>query len=278
MRDIKLLTIQSIVGDAGYGGTCPIIVKANDKEYVLKTKEDGTNPKSLGIFNELLAYQLLEYLGTDIAPQEVVFLFINDDFIEMAEIACEVGGIKKESLDFIQDSLGVNIGIEYLHFAQDTRNLKIDNELFVKDIAHIDNYIMNCDRTEDNSNILQDTRNLKKYYAIDFGNALADAECYKKIQNGEANIFITGAYSHCNATQSGRYLLRNDTKRLVKRGRYIKDNMVTVRQILADIINTFPSEWEPVLHKDAIVDVISTRLKSRKIFEVTDISKCKCIY
>ena len=81
MRNIKLHHIQNIIGDAGFGGTCPIIVKANDKEYVLKTKEDGTNPKSLGVFNELLSYQLLEYLGTNIAPQEVVYLFIDDYFI-----------------------------------------------------------------------------------------------------------------------------------------------------------------------------------------------------
>lgn len=278
MRDIKLLPIQSIVGDAGFGGTCPIIVKANDKEYILKTKEDGTNPKSLGIFNELLAYQLLEYLGTNIAPQEVIFLFIDDDFVEMAEIACKAGNIKEESLEYIQDSLGVNIGIEYLHFAQDTRNSKINNDSFIKDIAHIDNYIMNCDRAENNSNILQDTRNLNKYYAIDFGNALADAECYKKIQNGEADIFVNGAYSHCNATLSGRYILKNDTQRLIKRGRNIKEDIVIIRQILADIIDSFPPDWEPVLHKNDIIDVIATRLKSRKIFEVTDTSKCNCLY
>lgn len=278
MREIKLLTIQSIVGDAGFGGTCPIIVRANDKEYVLKTKEDGTNPKSLGVFNELLAYQLLEYLGTNIAPQEVIFLFIDDDFIEMAELAYQADNIKEESLEYIKDSLGVNIGIEYLHFAQDTRNAKINNDSFIKDIAHIDNYIMNCDRAENNSNILQDTRNLKKYYAIDFGNALADAECYKKIQNNEDDIFVNGAYSHCNATLSGRYILKNDTQRLIKKGRKIKDNMVTIRQILADIIDSFPPDWEPVLHKNAIIDVIATRLKSRKIFEVNDTSKCKCIY
>lgn len=61
MLNIKLYPIQSIVKDAGFGGTKPIIVKANNKEYVLKTRDDGTDLKDLGIFNELLSYQLIEY-------------------------------------------------------------------------------------------------------------------------------------------------------------------------------------------------------------------------
>jgi len=278
MRDIKPYYIQSIVKDAGFGGTCPIIVKANDKEYVLKTREDGTNPKDLGVFNELLAYQLLEYLGTTIAPQEVVYLFIDDDFIEMAQIACQEGLIKEESFEYIQASLGFNIGIEYLHNAMEPLNEEITNDSFIKDVAHIDNYIMNCDRSQGNINILQDKLDQRKYYAIDFGNALADGVCYENIQNGNTDIFTTGAYSTCNATQSGRYILRNDTERLIKRGRNIKDNMVTIRQILADIIDGFPPDWEPLLHKNDIIDVISSRLKSRKIFEVSSTSKCNCLY
>lgn len=74
MLDVKPFRIQSIVKDAGFGGTCPIIVRANDKEYVLKTREDGTNPRSLGVFNELLSYQLIDHFKMNIAPQEIVYL------------------------------------------------------------------------------------------------------------------------------------------------------------------------------------------------------------
>lgn len=35
MLDYRLLSIQSIVKDAGFGGTCPIIVKADDKESII---------------------------------------------------------------------------------------------------------------------------------------------------------------------------------------------------------------------------------------------------
>ena len=278
MLDIIPYHIQNIVKDAGFGGTCPIIVKANDKEYVLKTREDGTNPKDLGVFNEALAYQLLNYLGINIAPQEIAYLYIDDDFINMAQIAYDEGIIQAESLDNIKDSQGFNLGVEYLHNVKEPLSGVINNDSFIKDIAHIDNYIMNCDRSEGNINILQDARNLKKYYAIDFGNALADGVCYEKIQNGEADIFVNGIYSHCNATLSGRYILKKDTRRLIKRGRNIKEKMVTIRKNLADIIDSFPPDWEPILYKDDIIDVIATRLKSRNIFEVTDTSKCDCLY
>lgn len=278
MLDVKPYHIQSIIKDAGFGGSCPIIVKANDKEYVLKTRDDGMNSLSLGVFNELLAYQLIEYLGINIAPQEIVYLYIDDAFINMAEIACNERIIKDESLEYIKESKGFNLGIEYLHYAMEALSEVINNDTFIKDIAHIDNYMMNCDRSKGNINILQDKLDQRKYYAIDFGNALADGMCFDMIQKGKANVFSIGAYSNCNTTLSGRYILKDDTKRLIKRGRKIKQDIVIIRQKLADIIDSFPPDWEPVLHKDAIIDIIATRLKSRKIFEVNDTSKCKCLY
>ncbi len=278
MLEIKPYHIQSIVKDAGFGGTCPIIVKANEKEYVLKTREDGTNPKDLGVFNEALSYQLLSYLGINIAPQEIAYLYIDDDFISMAQTANDEGIIKDESLEYLKSSKGFNLGVEYLHYAMELLSEVIKNDTFIKDIAHIDNYIMNCDRSKGNINILQDKIDQRKYYAIDFGNALADSVCYEKIQNGEVDIFVSGAYSHCNATLSRRYILKNDTQRLVKRGRKIKEEIVIIRQNLADIIDGFPPDWEPILYKADIVDVIATRLKSKKIFDVSDSSMCTCLY
>jgi len=119
MLDIKPYHIQSIVKDAGFGGTCPIIVRANDKEYVLKTREDGINPKDLGVFNEALAYQILNYLKINIAPQEIAYLYIDDDFIDMAKIAYNENIIQADSLEYIKGSKGFNLGIEYLHYAME---------------------------------------------------------------------------------------------------------------------------------------------------------------
>jgi len=278
MFDMKLFSIQKIVKDAGFGASVPIIIQADNKEYLLKTKEDGMQPYSLGIFNELLAYQLIDYLDYNIAPQEVVFLYIDDNFVEMAEVAYKEGIIKKESYENIADSLGVNIGIEYLHTAMEPLDGKIDNKKFIEEIVHIDNYIMNCDRTVKNINILQDKNDLRRYYAIDFGNALSDGILYEKILEHSMDIFSIGIFSECNVTLSNRYALKEETKKLVKKGRINKDDISTIRQVLSDIIDMFPSEWEPIEHKNDIIDVLSTRLKSRKIFNTDASAKCECLY
>lgn len=280
LRETQIYRIDKIVKDAGFGGTCPIIVQANGTEYVLKTKEDGTNTtKSLGILNEMLAYQLLSVLGYKIAPQEVVYLWIDDNFIEAAEIACREGVIKAESLEFIRESEGVNIGVEYLHYAMDPLNT-IDNQKFIKDVLHIDNYILNCDRTTDNPNILQDRRHKRKFYAIDFGNALADGVAYSKIINGELEDTLQlGKVINCNATLSGRYLFRNVENPLVKKGRRIKGDIVKIRQIIETVFDTFPpeSEWEPMRHRSQIADIVVHRLKNKNIFHTGRSSKCECI-
>lgn len=279
MRDLNIHYIDKIIRDAGFGGSAPTIISANDKEYVLKTQEDSMQPKSLGIFNELLAYQLLSVLEYKIAPQEVVFLIIDDDFIEMAKIAYDERIIKKESYDNILESKGINIGIEYLHNTMEPLDGKITNKSFIKDIAHIDNYIMNCDRQKDNINILQDKNDLRKYYAIDFGNALADGitgELYEKIENEDTDIFSDGKFSRCNATLSKRYILKDDVQTLIKKGRIVKDDFSTIRNTLDTIINEFPSQWEPTKYKDVIIEIIARRIKSRKIFNL--IEDCSCAY
>lgn len=280
IRDVKLFRIEKIVKDAGYGGSCPIIVQAEGIEYILKTKVDGMQAKSLGIMNELLAYQLLSILGYQIAPQKIVYLWIDDDFVEAAEIASIEGIIQAESFDYIRNSKGVNIGIEYLHNAMDPLN-RIDNQKFKRDLIHIDNYIMNCDRTIGNPNILQDKRDKRKFYAIDFGNALADGMVYNKIIDGELEDALKlGKVVNCNATLSGRYLFRNPVKSIVKIGRNIKGDSVKIRQIIDMIFDTFPpeTEWEPMQYRDQIADIVAQRLKNRTIFETDTHAKCDCLY
>ncbi len=279
LRDVKFHRIEKIVKDAGYGGSCPIIVQANGVEYVLKTKVDGMQPTSLGILNEMLAYQLLSVLGYKITPQEVVYLWIDDNFIEAAEIACQEGVIKVESLEYIRTSKGVNIGIEYLHYAMDPLNT-IDNQQFIRDVLHIDNYILNCDRTTSNPNILQDRRHKKKFYAIDFGNALADGHIYQKIIDGEMDPFEFGIAVKCNVTLSGLYLFRDTENSLVKKGRWIKGDVDKIQQIIEAIFATFPpeTEWEPMKYIEQIADIVVNRLKNRAIFNTDKSSKCACIY
>jgi hypothetical protein len=278
IRDVKLYHIDRIIGDAGFGASSPIIVYANDKKYILKTKQDGMQDESFGIFNELLAYQLISYLKYKISPQEVAYLYIDDEFIENAKIAYHEKNILKESYENILKSKGVNLGIEFLDNTIQPSG-RINNKSFIKDIAHIDNYIMNCDRSVNNINILEDTIKYKKYYAIDFGNALADGingELYEKIKNNTLDELLIGQASNCNVTLSGNYSLKNDLQGIIKQGRKIKDDYTTICNILEQIIDEFPSEWEPVKYKKDIIDILARRMKNKNIFNLTE--KCGCIY
>lgn len=278
LKEIPLLRISRIIGDAGFGASFPIIVLAEDgKEYILKTKEDDMQMNSLSIFNEVVAYKIIEYLGITISPQEIVYLYIDDSFLEMAKIAFNEKNIKKESLENIEASFGVNVGIEYLHNTMEPQG-KIENKSFLKDLAHIDNYIMNCDRASNNINILQDTRKHKVYYAIDFGNALSDGingELFPKIINDEINELILGKASNCNITLSGAYSLKNDVQSIVKKPQKLKDDYTRIRLILTQIINEFPDEWEVLKYKDVVIDILARRMKSMKIFNLDE--KCDCI-
>lgn len=137
---------------------------------------------------------------------------------------------------------------------------------------------MNCDRAESNINILQDKSDQRKYYAIDFGNALVDGLLYEEIVNGNTDILTSGVFENCNVTQSGRYILKVDAERLVKRGRQNKEDISTIRNILETIVDEFPPDWEPLEYKDDILNIISSRLKSKDIFKTNVGNKCNCLY
>ncbi len=275
LREIKAYYIDKIIKDTGYGATKPIVVSANNKEYVLKVKYDGFNPTSLAIFNELLAYQLISYLNYKIAPQEVVYLVIDDNFLEMAQVAFSEGVIDNEAFENIKNSKGINIGIEYIHTAIEPLNGTIENKSFLKELLHIDNYILNCDRTQGNINILQDAKQAKKYYAIDFGSALADGNFYLDLKENNQDMLMLSRYKDCNTTLAKAYVFKEDCKKLIKRGKRIKQDIATIRKILEEIINDFPKEWEVLHYKDDIIDLIASRLKSKDIFKSN--SKCNCL-
>ena len=69
--------------------------------------------------------------------------------------------------------------------------------------------------------------------------------------------------------------MKNDVKRLIKRGRIIKDDFSTIRNILDNIISSFPPDWEPIKYKNVIIEILASRMKSKSIFNPTE--KCGCI-
>ena len=274
MREIRPLKIISIIKPAGFGGTKPIIVRAEDEKlYVLKTREDGTNPKDLGVFNETLAYLLHDEMEFAISPQSVCYLYIDDDVVDMVFDAYTQSIIEKESYEYIKDSKGFNVGVEYIEDAMEIKSEKM-NKTFVRDTIRLDNYILNCDRVEGaNSNILQDKKDRRKYYAIDYGNALADAILYEKIVSGED----ISEHLLCNLPKSsGRYIFKNSDE--LMNYKKTTQSIDTFTQILLDLIATMPPDWEPLNYKEIIANAIAKRIKSKKIFDKADFIKCECLY
>ncbi len=280
MRELKLLRIKSIIKSAGFGGSKPIIVTGeNDKTYVLKTREDGTNPKDLGIFNELLGYQLHDFLDFNISPQDICYFYIDDDFIEMAENAFKQNIIEEESYSYIKESKGINIGIEYIENAMEIIDYKNLTKVFKQTTMQLDNYIMNYDRVKDsNPNILQDKSDKRKFYAIDYGNALADGILYQRIQETELDIFEAGKYSSCNALLSSRrYMFRDETS--LMNYKELKDDLDTISNFLSGIIEEMPQDWEVLVYKVQLVEVIALRLLEKKIFATNqNLVKCESLY
>lgn len=274
MREIRPLKIISIIKPAGFGGTKPIIVRAEDEKlYVLKTREDGTNPKDLGVFNETLAYLLHDEMEFAISPQSVCYLYIDDDVVDMVFDAYTQNIIEKESYEYIKDSKGFNVGVEYIEDAMEIKSEKM-NKTFVRDTIRLDNYILNCDRVEGaNSNILQDKKDRRKYYAIDYGNALADAILYEKIVSGED----ISEHLLCNLPKSsGRYIFKNSDE--LMNYKKTPQSIDEFTQVLLDLIATMPPDWEPINYKEMIANAIAKRIKSKKIFDKADFIKCECLY
>lgn len=280
MRKLNLLRIASIVKPAGFGGSKPIIVTASDeKTYVLKTREDGTNPKDLGIFNELLGYQLHDFLDLNISPQKVCYFFIDDEFIEMAKNALKEGIIEEESYSYIKDSDGINLGIEYIENAMEIIDYDTLSSIFKKSTMQLDNYIMNYDRVKDsNPNILQDKLDKRKFYAIDYGNALADGILYERIKESDLDIFEAGKYSSCNALLSSkRYMFRKETGLMSYK--QLKEDFDSITNFLNDIIDEMPSQWEVLEYKEQLVEVIALRLLEKKIFSTNkNLVECESLY
>lgn len=274
MREIRPLKIISIIKPAGFGGTKPLIVRAEDEKlYVLKTREDGTNPKDLGVFNETLAYLLHDEMEFAISPQSVCYLYIDDDVVDMVFDAYTQNIIEKESYEYIKDSKGFNVGVEYIEDAMEIKSEKM-NKTFVRDTIRLDNYILNCDRVEGaNSNILQDKKDRRKYYAIDYGNALADAILYEKIVSGED----ISEQILCNLPKSsGRYIFKNSDE--LMNYKKTTQSIDEFTQVLLDLIATMPPDWEPINYKEMIANAIAKRIKSKKIFDKADFIKCECLY
>lgn len=260
-----MIEIKKIIKQTSYGATKPIIILANDnKKYILKfrTSSEYEEEKDLHIFNEFLAYKLINCYNFSISPQKLKIINIDEMTIFLAEHSYKNKDISIDSLNFLKKSLGPNICVEYLENTEKALSHEINSKSFKNQLKHIDNIIINNDRDTTNTNILKDLTCQEKYYAIDYGLAILDNRIYEAIVNNKINKYIMHIQT-CNATNSSFYILKKfpiEFKKL---------DIQNIKDKILEIIDSCPKEWEILKHKETVAEVITARINTKLIFENT---------
>ncbi|MEA3288867.1 MAG: HipA family kinase [Campylobacterota bacterium] len=265
---LKVLRVSSILGElksGGVGSTLPLHIRASDnKEYVLKTRYNtNTIHKDLSIFSELLAHSLDKYFEFNLSPQKLVLLYVDETTQKIVEEAIEQEIITEdiEVLENIKNSFGFNLGIEYIKNVDRVETTDM-NKTFVKNIIHLDNYVINNDREESNPNILKSLSNQKDFYAIDFDNAF---NTHLVMEDIIANDLLKlQKAKECNITNDSKYLFSEQSKN-IKQGQKLS---ISEDEVLNIIDTIFPEEWENILkYKESISEIISARIGNKTIFK-----------
>ena len=246
-----MLYITDILASLPYGNSKPIkIIANNGKRYILKFRKDYLNGKDRSNTNEYIAYQLIEYFEFTIAPQKLEFIEIDDLAIEMAKSS----NISKESLNYFIESKGVNLGIEFLDNCEKATREDIHNHRFMKEVKTIDMIMMNPDRDIDNTNILKDITKTNTYYAIDWGLSLDATELYSDVKKRDINNRFM-YYQNKLVVDRPEYLFRTT------KGFSFVDNK-DIEDIIREIINGIPKEWETHFCADIIIDILTSRVQN----------------
>ena len=250
-----MLTVKEIYKKTDFGGTAPVIIIASDNNpYILKFRmsEEGMDIQN---FNEYLGYGLSTALKLSISPQKLHIIDIDDQTLQLLKEAYNKGRITPESYNFALASKGKNICIEYLNNI--VKAEEITNETFLSKVRFIDNVLMNRDRNKYNPNIL---KHLTKeiYYAIDYGLSLLDCRVYEALEYDCVETYSM-VLQTCDALEYKFY----DFK-----GTNFKPKLDTkeFQAIIEEIINSMPSNWKPLKHKDYIVELICSRFANKKSY------------
>ena len=247
-----MLQIEKVLSSLPYGNSKPIkIVASNKKTYILKFRKDHLNGKDRSNTNEYIAYKLIEHFQLKISPQKLEFIEIDDVAILLAERS----KISKDSLKYMKASKGTNIAIEFLENTRQSSLEEIDNLTFIKSVRTIDNIMMNDDRDTDNTNILQDRIKKHKYYAIDWGLSMDSAEIYNEVKKGTIDTRYM-YFQNMDILNRPHYLFR-ETKG------FISISKKDIEDIIRDIIENIPKEWETHYCSKIIIELLTSRIQNK---------------
>jgi|GEM_PF-5025659 len=259
--EMEVLKISQIIGEMGYGAGHPIHIRASDRqEYVLKTRYDGGGGKDFYIFLELLTYKIAEHLGFGITPK-ITLIEIDNDTIEQAEYYAEIGELCQDSFSRVKASLGINIAVEYIPHADQTA--MPEDQRFIDQLIHLDNFVMNTNRNQKNPHILVSLQNNKKrYFAIDFGLGFLEHLIFNELALNQ-NTLIQETMISKSAFFNQDYLLEDFFRDL----KAIKIGDEDLETSLASMMQCFPDDWAPMEFVDQIVTLLTSRMGNKDIYK-----------
>jgi len=257
MKDI--LYVAKYEKPADSGGSVPIIVTdvKYNKQYLLKTRYDnGLAKKDYTIFNEMLSYMLIEKLNMQLNIPEIVYFAITKRDIK--KIEDDFKGLKhpgkNEAIENIRKSIGINIGIEWIHNCSIPPSNHSYTKVLKENLTNIDAYVANTDRTIQNPNLLLSQED-NKIYTIDFGAAFGSYTFYDEI-----NDLLQASSFYDKFIFDTDYLFYNDLDRCLRK-------RISVNEIIG-LIDSMPTHWQPVKKfKEQIANIISNRVGNKEVLK-----------
>lgn len=242
------LYIKEVIGQAHFGGTKPVFIRASDeKEYLLKFRmtDQGIDVAN---FCEFIGYYLEDKLEYNVSPQCIKILHIDNIGMEILISSHRSGKIDNDAMAYAIKSMGPNLAIEKISNVVKAEN--ITNKSFAKKVKQIDNLILNKDRYKENPNVLKKLDGTQ-LYAIDYGIGMLESRVFEALEDGKYENYAL-ALGQCDIAKDERYLFGDA-------GKMKKVIPSDIHDIILQAIGNMPSEWFPIQHRDEIADLISTR-------------------
>jgi len=245
--DIRKVQVTRYVLPLREGGSLPAIAEADDHFlYVLKFRGAGQGPKSL----------IAEFIGGEIARA----LGLKVPEIVFAQLDAAFGRTEpdEEIQDLLKASVGLNLGLHYLSGAIsfDPNVTTIDPQS-ASEIVWLDCFLMNVDRTSNNTNMLIWNKEL---WLIDHGASLYFHYTPDSWET-KAGAAFTQVKSHVLLPFASR--LEETDKKM--------HTLLDVKKI-KDIVDLIPEEWlyengfSATLWKNIYFSFLEKRFASSNIF------------
>jgi hypothetical protein len=215
---IRTVNVTRYVTPLREGGSLPAIAEADDDFlYVVKFKGAGQGAKAL--IAELIGGEIARTLGLKVP--EIVFCNLDEAFGRTEP--------DEEIQDLLKASEGLNMGLHYLSGAVtfDPVVTTVDEELASK-IVWLDAFLMNVDRTANNTNMLMWQKEL---WLIDHGAALYFHHGWQNLQAQGKKAFPQ-IKDHVLLAQASKLNEINS-----------KFSAVVSTDIISDIVALIPNQW-----------------------------------